>query len=259
MLCAAVLPRLSPPRKRGAVSYGDVTSANIVGYQLIPVQEGFSILTPTFKGIAKDFDLTDIQICDENGNILEDVYSQIFIQKLDETGNYLGSFSFDHDSYPTYGWVDDDNGTEVMPGDYTFKIGEAVSINNTCYGSTVYFKVSGEVDLINKNEINEGFVIWGNSTPVTVDLTDIRMVDESGNVLDDVYSQIFIQKLDETGNYLNSFSFDHDSYPTYGWVDDDNGTEVMPGDYTLLPGEAVSVNNTVYGAKVWFTLPCPVK
>ena len=223
------------------------------------MQEGFSILTPTFKGIAKDFDLTDIQICDENGNILEDVYSQITIQKLDEGGYYLDSYSFDHESYPTYGWVNDVTGDEVNPSDYTFKVGEAISINNTSYGSVVYFKVSGEVDLVNKNEINEGFVIWGNSTPVTIDLTDIRMVDESGAVLEDVYSQITIQKLDEGGYYLDSYSFDHESYPTYGWVNDVTGDEVEPDDYKLAPGEAVSVNNTSYGSKVWFTIPHPVK
>ena len=259
MLCVAVLPRLSPPRKRGAVSYGDVQSANIVGYQLIPVQEGISILTPTFKGVGKNFDLTDIRICDENGNILEDVYSQIFIQKLDEGGYYLGTYSFDHESYPTYGWVNDETGEEVQPGDYTFKVGEAVCINNTAYGSVVYLRVSGEVDLVNKNEINEGILIWGNSTPVTIDLTDVLMVDESGTILEDVYSMIFIQKLDEGGYYLGTYSFDHESYPTYGWVNDETGEEVQPGEYTLIPGEAVCVNNTGYGAKVWFKLPCPVK
>ena len=224
-------------------------SANIVGYQLIPVQEGYVLFTPTFKGVDGNLDLTSIEICDSEGNILDDVYSMVGVQKMDETGAYLDVYSYDYDTYK--GW--EGSGSAVEKGDVSFTVGETICVANE-YGDTVYFRISGEVDLVNKNEIGEGYVLWGNSTPVAVDLTDIQIVDIEGNVLDDIYSMVGVQKMDETGAYLDVYSYDYDTYR--GW--EFGGDAIEEGDFVLQPGEAVCVANE-YGDTVYFKLPSPVQ
>ncbi|MBP5284739.1 MAG: hypothetical protein ILO34_01360 [Kiritimatiellae bacterium] len=215
---------------------------------MIPVQEGYVLFTPTFTGISGNLDLASIEICDSEGNILDDVYSNVGIQKMDADGAYLEVYGYDYDTYR--GW--ECGGSAVETGDVTFSVGESLSVNND-YGDTVYFRISGQVDLVNKNEVGEGYVLWGNSTPVAVDLTDIQVVDVEGNVLDDVYSNVGIQKMDDEGAYLEVYGFDYDTYG--GW--ECGSVEVEAGDFVLQPGEAVCVAND-YGDTVYFKLPSPL-
>ncbi len=187
-------------------------------------------------------DLTKIILCDENGDELDN-YNEVGIQKMDDTGAYLDSYS-----YATgFGWnVDYD---PIAEGDVTFALGEAVCVNNDS-GDTVYFRVSGEVDLVNQNTIATGYVLWGNSTPNQIDLTQVGIVDENGDELD-TYNEIGLQKMDDTGAYLDSYSF----ATGFGWNVDYDSLTV--GDVTLAPGESVCVNNDS-GATVIFTLPSPI-
>ena len=212
------------------------------------MQEGYVLFTPTFTGIGGELDLASIEICDSEGNILDDVYSMVGVQKMDDEGAYLDIYGYDYDSYA--GW--ECGGTPVENGIVTFSVGESLCVNNV-HGDTVYFRISGQVDLVNKNEVGEGYVLWGNSTPVAVDLTDIQIVDVEGNILDDIYSMVGIQKMDDEGAYLDIYGFDYDSYS--GW--ECGGAAVEEGDFVLQPGEAVCVNN-VYGDTVYFKLPSPL-
>ena len=213
------------------------------------MQEGYVLFTPTFTGIGGELDLASIEICDSEGNILDDVYSNVGIQKMDADGAYLEVYGYDYDTYR--GWECGSVG--VTSGEVTFSVGESMCVAND-YGDTVYFRISGQVDLVNKNEVGEGYVLWGNSTPVAVDLTDIQIVDAEGNVLDDVYSNVGIQKMDDEGAYLEVYGFDYDTYD--GW--ECGSVKVEAGDFVLQPGEAVCVAND-YGDTVYFKLPSPIQ
>lgn len=165
---------------------------------------------------------------------------------MDASGAYFDLYGFCPD---VGGWNLDF--TSIETGDITFKNGETVCVAND-YGEDVYFRVSGQVDLINKNKVGTGFVLWGNSTPVSIDLTEVSIVDADGNELA-LYNEVGVQKMNSEGAYFDLYGFCPD---VGGWNLDFTAIEV--GDFTLEPGEAVCVAND-YGEDVYFKLPSPVK
>lgn len=229
-----------------ATVFGAIESSNVVGYQLIKVPTGYTLFTPTFDGIATDLDLTSIAVCDSTGAVNGNIYNTINIQKMDTLGAYLDAYSYCPD---VGGWNVDY--TAIEAGDVTFKVGETMCVANDT-GDDVYFRVSGKVDLVNKNEVGEGFVLWGNSTPVKIDLTQVTIVDANGNEMTDIYNTVNIQKMDELGAYLDAYSYCPD---VGGWNVD--YTPISEGDVTLEPGEAVCVANDS-GATIYFKLPRPI-
>ena len=169
MLCAVVLPRLSPSRKRGAVSYGDVTSANVVGYQLVEIPSSpFTLFTPTLKGVSRQLDITDLEIVDEFGDPFETIGSVAFEIMDGETGGFTGQvYSHSYGLYENTHWALNDE--EIEKGVTPITEGVAFSISNGM-GEKLYIRVSGEVDLICKNQISDDpFSLWGNATPVGID------------------------------------------------------------------------------------------
>ena len=253
MLCAAVLPRLSPPRKRGAVSYGDVTSANVVGYQMIKVPNvEFALFTPTFKAVGGDLDLTDIKIVDADGNDLETIGS-VVLQVLDETTGGFTSDQYTH-SYGLYeGWAKNDE--PIAFGDVKIPMGKSFSVANGL-GDELYFRVSGEVDLVCKNEISyNAFSLWGNSTPVAIDLTSIDVVDADGEPVETI-GGLILQLLDESTGGVTADNYSH-SYGLYeGWALNDE--PLAPETFFVQPGQSFFVSNG-YGDTLYLKLPCPVK
>ena len=224
-----------------------LVSSDIVGYQLIKVPTGYTLFTPTFDGVNAELDLTSIEICDSTGAINESLYNDVGVQKMDTAGAYLDVYSYSPDFG---GWNVDFAAIEA--GDVTFKVGETICVANDS-GADVYFRVSGKVDLVNKNEVGQGFVLWGNSTPVKIDLTQVSVVDSNGDVMSSLYNDVGVQKMDDTGAYLDVVSYSPDFG---GWNID--FTAIEEGDFTLEPGEAVCVANDC-GSTVYFKLPCPVK
>lgn len=229
----------------GAAVTFALESANIVGYQLIKVPVGYTLFTPTFEGVNGELDLTSIQICDENGAELS-LINEVGVQKMDSAGAYFDLYGYCPDAG---GWNLDFVAIET--GDITFKNGETVCVANDS-GADVYFKVSGQVDLVNMNKIGTGFVLWGNSTPVKIDLTKVSVVDADGNELP-LINEVGVQKMDSDGAYRDLYGFCPDAG---GWNLDFAAIE--EGDFTLEPGEAVCVAND-YGQEVYFKLPSPIK
>ena len=206
-------------------------SANIVGYQNVPVDTGFVLFTPTFKGIGGEMPLSDIVIVAEDGSP-STVMGGVLVQKMDASGAYLDTYAY----FEGMGWIGADG--------VTIKPGEAICVNNA-EANTVYFRVSGEVDLVNKNKVGQGFVLWGNSTPVTVNLSDITIVDADGNELP-IVGEIAAQKMDASGAYLDSYIY----FAGMGWMGADG--------ITLTPGESLCINNTGM-VDVFLKVPSPVK
>ena len=217
-----------------ATVFGAIESTNVVGYQQVPVTTGFVLFTPTFKGIGVDsMNLSDIKIVKADGSASE-VDSTVSVQKMDDTGAYLDSYTY----IEGYGWY----GAE---GGVTIKTGEAICVNNDS-GETVYFRVAGQVDLVNKNAVATGFVLWGNSTPVTIDLWDVKIVKADGSA-SEVDSTVSAQKMDDTGAYLDSYTY----IEGYGWFGAEGGVE-------LAPGESCCLNNDS-GETVYLKVPSPIK
>ena len=228
----------------------------MVGYQLIAVPSGFSLFVPTFKGVGGNLDLSTIDICTADGAIDTEIYGAVTIQMMDDGGSYLpGLYAYDKDSYPDNGWENPSH-QEITIGERTFRAGEAFCVNNG-YGETVYIRISGEVDLINKNEVGDGYVLWGNATPVPLDIAKLNILDASGEINTEIYGAVTIQLMDEGGSYIPGlYAYDKDSYPDNGW-ENPSHEEVAIGELVLQPGQAVCINNG-YGETVWMNPPCPI-
>lgn len=208
----------------------------------------YVLFTPTFKGVGSELDLTSIKMIDENGDEF-DPYEGVTVQVMDEDGNYTDVYAYSPAFY-THGWALD--GVEIAPGEVTIPVGRAFCVNNAC-GQKVYLSVAGEVDLLNKNYIpNIDYVLWGNSTPISIDLTDVKLVDENGDEFDP-YEGVTLQVMDEDGNYTDVYAYSPAFY-TNGWALD--GAEVKPTDFVINPGQSFCVNNAC-GQAVYIKLPNP--
>jgi hypothetical protein len=125
-----------------------IESSNIVGYQDIPIPEGYSMYTVTFKNPSTTtFDIKDIIVCNAEGAVMDDSTSalrsrdKIMVQKLNsETGSlYEDSYQF----HSRYGWRDLNN-TVLSKNQVTLAPGESLYVNNT-QGNIVYFKFPSPV------------------------------------------------------------------------------------------------------------------
>lgn len=222
-----------------------------MGYQNVEIPAvDFVLFTPTFTGITGGIDLTEITMADSTGADY-DPFEMVSIQVMDETGAYTDAYTYSPAFY-THGWAL--NGSEIAPGDVVITAGRAFCVNNSI-GDVVYMRVRGQVDLVNANLIPAiDFVLWGNASPVAVDLTDITMTDTEGADLDP-FEMVSLQVMDETGAYTDAYTYSPAFY-TYGWALD--GVEVEPGDMVLQPGQSFCVNNSL-GQALYFKGPNPAK
>ena len=171
-----------------AVVHADVNSANVVGYQNVQVRQGSSLITPTFKNINQNtMDILDIQVKMADGSDFDPTKpttfcnGAVYLQKVSEEGNYLTAYKFyayQTKSVTKMGWYKvgtDGSETPVTErGDCFFAKGEAALVNNSYKNNKVAvpvaFLVSGEVDIEATNIVPTGTSLFGNSTPVAIDI-----------------------------------------------------------------------------------------
>ena len=244
-----------------------MTSANIVGYQQITISAGNNIFTPTFKNISSEtstFDLTDIQPLHQDGEEFGTSGSRrcngvIVINKISTSGNYTTAYSY-FTTTSKQGWYTDD-GVKVNVGDVVLNNGEGILVNNGYKDQPIIFRVQGEVDFVCKNLIPAGNALYGNSTPVTINLADIEMLHQDGEPFGTSGSRrcngvIVINKINSLGNYTTPYSYFTTS-SKQGWYMDD-GTKIEGSAVTLTPGEAFLINNGYKDQPVIIKLPTPV-
>lgn len=125
MLFSLCLRHLLPRRKRGAVSYADVQSANICGYQTYNLVKGYNFFSPTFEGVGKTLNIQDMKLL---GNITGS--GSDFICLLDNEGMTIGSYQWwtaadidDPEASKVDCWFDD---IAWAPWDVTIKAGEGL-------------------------------------------------------------------------------------------------------------------------------------
>lgn len=231
------------------VALADVQSANIVGYQKVAIaNQDFSLFAPTFKGVGGELDLTDIKVFDAVGEPA--FYGAVTIQTMDEYNTFDGEtcemYTWDGEV-----WLDSED-IPVDPETKFFRVGDAFLVVNSA--EDVFFQVSGEVDLINKNLIpNQDFSLNGNSLPVPVDLANIKVVDADGEP--SFYGAVTIQTMDENN------TFDGETCEMYTWDGevwlDGEDVPVDPEVKIFNPGDAFLVVNSA-GDELYLQFPSPI-
>ena len=207
--------------------------------------------------MAKKLDLTDITFVDADGEEYEPG-NAITLQILNPSGSY--GTTYQYSKLFNSGWNVQD-GDDIEPGQVLLEPGQAFCVANGLAGSgdEIYFRISGEVDLVCLDKIeNVDYSLWGNSTPVRFDLTELRIVDESGEGYE-TGNALTIQILKPTGSY--STTYQHSLLFNSGWNID--GEDIEAGTVFVEPGQAFCVFNGVIedlgDSHLYFKLPVPVK
>ncbi len=247
------------------VAKADVTSG-IVGYQQITVISGYSLFTPTFKNVDNtSFNLADVQPLRNDGSAFGTGLSTrcngvIKVNKISAEGNYTTTYSY-YETSAYLGWYDNNMVKVTADNPVSFSDGEAILVNNQYKGLPVRFQVSGAVDLVNKNLIPTGNGLFGNNTPVTINLADVVVLNKDGESFGTSFSTrcngvVKVNKISAEGNYTTTYSY-YETSTYLGWYDN-NMTKVVGNAITIAPGEALLVNNQYKGQAVYFKLPSPV-
>lgn len=225
-------------------------SSDIVGYQQVPVSTGYSLFTATFKNVDEsDIDLTAITPINADGSAIT-AKGTVYAYKLDASGAYGTAYRYYTNKTPV-GWYS--GNTALSSGDVSFSIGEGFAVRNAT-GSSIAFLVSGAVDLVCQTAIPTGYSITGNSTPVTIDLTEVTPKNADGSAITSK-GTVYLYQLDAAGAYGNAYRYYTNKTPV-GWYS--GNAAVSVGDVELSAGDAVAVRNAT-GANIIFQLPVPVK
>ena len=258
----------------------------ICGYSHINVPAKNSIQTPVFKTIGQtEFSLADILVM-KNVNGTPTPFDgsatskptdwcngAIVINKIKDTGNYDDTYNFFW-TKTKQGWFKGTSSTTpIDPKDVTFKNGEAMLVNNVYSGGAVFFRISGEVDLICENIAPAKNSLFGNSTPVDIKLSQIgvaKWIDNkkvpfdgsaTSKPTDWCNGAIVINKIKDSGNYDDTYNFFW-TKTKQGWFKGTSSTTPISGDtdVTLKAGEAFLLNNVLSsGCSIVLTLPKPIK
>ena len=279
----------SPSYHCGAVAVsanGDVTSANICGYQTVTLKPGYSLFTVTFKTVGKTYmDLKDVVLCNSAGVEMDDTDEQkpvmrcrgdIFFQKINPSTGLMSAGIYDYWTKASrYGWNFDDEAIEK--DQVKIMSGEAVYIKNELTDSddnpeTVTLRMSGEVELTPYTmELVPGYSLVGNLTPVRVDLTKVVLCNKDKVEMDDTDEEIpvmrcrgdvFFQKINPETGLMAAGIYDYWTKANrFGWNYDDE--PIDEGTTFLEPGEAVYFKNEILNVNdqaesVYLKFPSPI-
>ena len=224
--------------------FADITSANVVGYIDNALQDGTTLVAPTFVSIEKAgvVDLLSIMPSGEFAS------GQIAIDTLDYAGRTLKSYQYTVPRRGEPGWMDTDTMqmiTEV--GDVEFAAGEGIAVTGLDNLGVVN---SGAVSTDDTTvKLQDGSTLSGNFTPVVLDILSIV----PGGTF--ASGQIAIDTLDYAGRTLKSYQFTIPRRGEPGWMDTDSMQMITSeGEDTFAPGQGFSVTR-VDGADI--TIPGP--
>ncbi len=190
----------------------------VVGYQTYELEKGYNLYAPVFESTTETaYNLQDIKMI---GALNE---GNDFVQLI-TTGGSLGKIYrwYDGDNSPDggEGWYDgDDYVTDVMlTADRGFYI--------CAYTAGVSLQTSGAVRLGKLPiSLEKGYTVIGNSSPVDIDLTDIKLIGALNEGND------FVQLITTGGSLGKKYCwYDGDNSPDggEGWYDGDDPLESYP-------------------------------
>ena len=221
------MPRLFFSPKRGAVSYADVTSANIVGFQNKGLKNiNYNLLVPSFQRIdSEEIDIQEIKLEGGVGDQTE------FIVALDADGIADDQYYWLNESQGMEpGWYD--NGWNPIEG-VTFKQGQGFYIYEP---NEVEIKIpfSGQVDMgEQKIPVGLKYSIVGNSSARDLDLQKIKLEGGLGDQTE------FIVVLDKDGIADDQYYWLNESQGMEpGWYD--NGWNPIE-DVTVKAGDGLMI------------------
>ena len=244
-----------------------VASANIVGYQYVTVISGTSLFTPTFKNVdASGFNLADIQPRKSDTEPFGTAGATrcngvIKINKISAEGNYTATYSY-YETPSRLGWYNDSGVQVTADNPVLFTDGEAMLVDNQYKNQTVTFQVSGAVDLVNKNLVPTGVSLFGNNTPVGINLANVTVLNKEGEPFGTAGATrcngvIKVNKISAEGNYTDTYSY-YETPARLGWYTDAGVQITKDNPVSLLAGEAFLVDNQYKGQAIYFKLPSPV-
>lgn len=255
------------------------------GYSYVPVAAKYTIQTPVFKTIGQEkFSLSDILVLRNVGGVptpfdgsatskaTDWCPGAIRISKIKDSGNYDDTYIF-YWNKTKQGWYKGTTSTTPIDAEAVqFSNGEAMLVNNTYSGGAVFFRMSGEVDLICENIAPTKYSLFGNSTPVAIDLKDVMVSrwinnekvpfdgSSSSKATDWCPGAVRISKIKDSGNYDDTYIF-YWNKTKQGWYKGTTATKpIDKEEFVLEPGESFLINNTLTsGASIVLTLPKPIK
>lgn len=213
----------------------------MVGYQDVSVPNGSSMRTSTFKAINGSYKISDIKVTGAVGA------GSDTIQKINADGSWgdlYYYFTLDGSGWLEDGWYLSDGATPVSDTD-VIGVGEAFIVTA---GSDFSFTFSGEVIPGQPTvEVDVGYSIIGNPTPVPVKLSDIAVSGIVGAGGDTA------QKINADGSWgelYYYFTMEGSGWLEDGWYLSDGATPVSDTD-KLEAGESM-IFNTQSGATLKF-------
>ena len=215
------------------VGFGEIASANVVGYQANAVAKGCSMITPCFVNV----DGTDYAIDNFLLNGVADTMATVQVVNPDGSWGANGVWFNAYEDLPA-GWFTDGLGT--TPANITLKPGQAVFFYTSAEGASA--QSAGQVSGVITMDVAKGCSMIGNASAVSVAIDDIKLI----GVADTMAT---VQVVNPDGSWgANGVWFnEYEDLPS-GWFTDGLGT--TSADITLAPGQSVFFYTSAEGAKV---------
>ena len=202
-----------------------VSSQEIVGYQTRTIKAGFSLNTPTFTDVGSDgIDLSKFKLLNAAGDGTE------VIQVLDENGMNNETWTWlNENAGMKEGWYDEVS-WEPISGKINPGNGYLMNV-----AADVVVSVSGAVKADKTIvDLPVGFKVVGNSTPDSIDLQSIKILNGAGDGTE------VIQVLDENGINNETWAWlNENAGMKEGWYDE---VSWEPINKTVDPGSAFLFN-----------------
>ena len=192
------------------------------------------------------------------------------VRKMSTAGAYLTDYHYitcisGSGAVPQKGWYE--GGTNLVASPVLLNDGEGVIILTTKSDAAIL--MNGEVDLVCKNTVPNGWSFSGNSTPKEFKLTDISVIKNSGaeysaSGMGSIKANGFtIRKISSAGAYLDAYHYitcvsGSGAVAEKGWYKNGNVlvTSESEDNLTFAPGEGFIVLTTKSDAML--VLPSPI-
>ena len=256
-------------------------SQNIVGYQQVPVINGYQFFTATFENVADEtaFNLSDIQCTKPDGSAwlrtgaaANACNGAIYCRKIAANGAYGQEYIYyGKNTSDTFGpgWyvgAREADGSNLVTGDaVTLAPGEGLIVYSS-KSTGAKFLVAGSVKLtpMTGNVIN-GYQFGGNCTPSTLNLSDVQCTKPDGSAwlrtgaaANACNGAIYLRKIAANGAYGQEYIYyGKNTSDTFGpgWyvgAREADGSNLVTGDaVTFAPGEGwIMYSSKAGGAKI---------
>ena len=229
---------------------------------------GYSFIIPTFKDVGAgtaSYDLQNIKLVggygdggtemiyvyNENASLTGDVYCWGTVE--DSAGDM---------DYTVDGWYNGQYGTELVT-DVTLPLGTGLYLCLSDISTGAKVQYSGEVyqDSLEQTLENAGYNMIGNSTPVAIDLQDIKLVGAYGDGGTEMI-YVYNENASLTGDVycwgtIEDSAGDMD-YAVDGWYNGQYGFDLVEG-VTLQPGQGLYLCLSDISAGAKLVLPNPME